>query len=211
MEDKSPFLPPNPVPAWQSSISDISVTKSKSAQNPSKTPKPLRPMARFTSSKRSTKTKTPVMNLAPKSSLDPFLPLTTPVEPTPVSMGISADMNPDFYKMSYPSFSSSEKQSSNDSPPEYKPKPVDDRPELSFPNPYIDPCTNYRQFSEWLATFFPKVLTPECSYLITLVLKIKSSDDIIKFLSYSPEDWRSVIGDYNFRKFLPNIVDLIII
>ena len=50
----------------------------------------------------------------------------------------------------------------------------------------IEPCMDYKQHAAWLQHKFPKVKTSTRNYLVSLVLKIKTSADVGRCLSMPP-------------------------
>jgi len=117
-----------------------------------------------------------------------MLPLATPLD-QPMAMGVTSAVQ-DLYK--YPSQSSSEE----DKPPVLQlgyiplsathpaPMPAKQDSDLKLPYTYIQPCTDFTRHTEWLCEYFPKVMDNKTKFLVQMILKIKSSEDMDKFLSF---------------------------
>ena len=172
-------------------------------------------------------TSNPVASLAPVSeslisgtrqspnffSNFPPLPATTP---TPVSMGLSPP-EPDMSTIYFPGLSSSEDKSSDKepdtNPSQLKPEGVTSSTANASdpPEHVIHPCYDYTKYIFWIIQYFPKVMTTQGRYFVQMFLKISSAEDIIKYLSYFPTEWLTLLGKEQYIKYIPTIANLVII
>lgn len=75
----------------------------------------------------------------------------------------------------------------------------------------IEPCIDYKQHAAWLQHNFPQVKTSTRSYLVSLVLKIKTSADVGRCLSMPPDEWYAKLGGYMYKMYVETIVELVCI
>ena len=71
----------------------------------------------------------------------------------------------------------------------------------------IEPCQDYNLHSNWLQHNFPKIKTSTRNYLVYLVLKVRTFEDVGRCLSMPPNEWRNKLGGYLHEMYLEAIIE----
>ena len=75
----------------------------------------------------------------------------------------------------------------------------------------IEPCQDYKLHSNWSQHNFPKTKTSTRNYLVHLVLKIRTFEDVGKCLTMPPNEWRNKLDGQLYEMYLESIIDLVCI
>ena len=77
---------------------------------------------------------------------------------------------------------------------------VDNWPQFPQKERMIQPCEDYLLHYSWLQHNFPLTHSSDRKYFVYLVLKIKTFLDIGKWLSYTPDEWATILGQHTYGK-----------
>ena len=64
---------------------------------------------------------------------------------------------------------------------------------------------------QWFKTYFPDTMSMDACIFVNHVIKIRSAEDVHKYLSWHPDDWKKALGPHRYLQYLPIILNLIII
>ena len=164
------------------------------------------------------------INPAPTEAVSiPSLPISHPsssVMPTTTSLPYPPTQSKsDVFKATNPSFSSSGSKvvpkssifTGQDPDTANKPKPQDEPKTSDIHDHMIEPPSDYSNHAQWLNTTFPESYNSKRAYFVSMVLKIKSLENIGSWMSLRPDQWYEKLGHYTYAAYIDIIIELVVI